>query len=173
VSDRIGRVRRLDTDAARERAVDTLSGLQDQMAEITAVQKKQAALRVDGAAAGDTVEVTVDARGRLVRAVIDKSFLDDHDFEELGGCIVEAAQAAGGEAEQRVAEMMAPINERHRSFPSFSEIFAGLPEVRDLMPPGLDVFGAAPPPGQEGSSVSAGDGVDDGDSGADFPTVRR
>lgn len=86
------------------------------------VQKKRAALTVDARAAEGAVEVTVDARGQLVSIVIDKSYLDDHDFDELGGHIIEATRRAAGEAEQRVAEMLAPINERDKSFPAFSDI---------------------------------------------------
>jgi DNA-binding protein YbaB len=159
----------LGGEEARERAVDALARLRDQVAEITAMQKKRAALRVDGVAADGTVEVTVDASGRLVRAEVDKSFLDDHDFEELGGCLVEAAQAAAGDAAGQVAEMMAPINERHRLLGSFSDLVEGLPDVGDLLPPGSEVLGVAGPRG-EGSLVG---GDDDGDVGAGFPTVTR
>jgi hypothetical protein len=70
-----------------------------------------------------------------------------------------------------VAQMMAPINERHRSFPSFSDIVEGLPDRGDLMPPGLDMFGAAAPRGVA-SSVSSTSGEDDVHGGTDFPTVR-
>ena len=167
----IGEVRGLDGAAARERAVDVLAGLRDQVADIAGVQKKQAALSVNGAAAEGTVEVTVDARGQVIKTVIDGSFLDDHDFEELGDYVTEAARAAAGDAGRQVAQMMAPINERHRLFPSLSDIVEGLPDRGDLMPPGLDMCGAAPRSG-EASSVSSTSGEGDGQGRTDFPTVR-
>jgi DNA-binding protein YbaB len=162
----------VSNDAAREQVGDMLSGLRDQLADIAAMQKKQAELTVDGKAADDTVKITVDARGQLVKTELDKSYLDDHEFEELAGHITEAAQAAAAEAGRRVAEMLAPINERHKTLPSFSEIVDGLPDLSDVMPPGLEMFG----PGsrrQEDSSVSSDARYDDGDGQAEFPTVRR
>lgn len=146
--------------------------MRDQLADIAAVQKKQAELKVDGQAAEGSVEVTVNARGQVVNAVIDKSYLDDHDFEDLAGHITEAAQAAAGEAGRRVAEMLAPINERHKNLPSFSDIVEGLPELSDVLPPGLDVFG----PGSRGgvaSAASAAARYDEGGAEREFPTVRR
>jgi DNA-binding protein YbaB len=163
----------LSNDAPREQAINLMAGLQSQMADIAAVQKKQAALRVDAQAAEGTVEVTVNAWGQLVKVVIDKSYLDDHDFDELGDCLVEAAQTAAQDAGQRVAELLAPINERQKSLPTFSEIVEGVPDPGDLMPPRLDGFMPAAP--WEGSSASSvGDGYDDGNEGdAEFPIVRR
>jgi DNA-binding protein YbaB len=153
--------------------MNALAGLQSQMADIAAVQKRQAALRVDAQAAEGTVEVTVNARGQLVKVVIDKSYLDDHDFDELGGCIVEAAQAAAEDAGRQVAEMLAPINERHKSLPTFSDIAEGVPSASDLTPPGLDGFMPVPPQ-EDAFESSAGDGYDHGnEGGAEFPIVRR
>jgi DNA-binding protein YbaB len=162
----------LSNDAARDRLDDALDSLQSQIADIAAMQKKQAALRVDAQAAEGTVAVTVNSRGQLVNIVIDESYLDDHDFDELGGHILEAAQEAAGEAGQRTAEMLAPINERGQSFPTFSEIAEGMPNLAGLMPPELADFieGA---PGKGPSGASADGGYDDGDDGAEFPTVRR
>lgn len=131
---------KLNNNAAGDRLGEVLARLRDQLAGIEAVQKEQAALVVCGRAAEGSVEVTVNARGQLVKAVIEKSFLDDHDFDELGDYITEAAQSAAADAARRVAEMLAPINERHNAFPSFSDIVAGLPDPRDVIPPGLEAF---------------------------------
>ncbi|MGE2817904.1 YbaB/EbfC family nucleoid-associated protein [Mycobacterium heidelbergense] len=160
----------MSNDAARDRVTDVLARLQDQLTDIAALQKKQAALRLNAQAADGTVEVTVDARGQLVKAVIDKSYLDDHDFEDLGDHITEAARAAAEDASRRVAEMLAPINERHKEFPSFSDIVENIPDPKDLVPPGLDAFVEAPR--RQEPAAPSGVGYDDrGD--ADFPTVRR
>jgi DNA-binding protein YbaB len=162
----------LSNEAARDRVDDVLSGLRDQLVDIAAVRKKQAALKVDAQAADGTVEVTVNAWGQLVKTVIDKSFLDDHDFDELGDYITEAAQAAAREAGQRVAQMMAPINERRSNFPSLSDIVEGIPDPGELMPPGLDGSGPARPPRENSSGAFADGRYDDGEEEGGFPTVR-
>ena len=163
----------MSTEAARDRVGDVLAGLRDQLADIAAMQKKLAALKVDGRAAEGSVEVTVNAQGQVVKTVIDKSYLDDHDFEDLGGHITEAAQAAAGEAGRRVAAIMAPINARHKNLPSVADIVDGLPELSDLMPPELDMFGLGPRRQEDSSVSSAGARYDDGDGEAELPTVRR
>jgi DNA-binding protein YbaB len=163
----------LSNDALRDGVTDVLGRLRDQLADIAAVQKKQAALKLSAQAADGTVEVTVNARGQLVNTVIDESYLDDHDIDELANFITEAAQAAATKAGQRVAEMMAPIAERQRSFPSFSDIVDGMPDVADLIPQGADTFGA-PAQRQDGRANPLGAIRDfDGDSDVEFPTVRR
>jgi DNA-binding protein YbaB len=158
-------------DVARERALDVVARLRDQVADIAAVGKRRAALRVEGVAAGGTVVVTVNAGGQLVKAVVDKSYLDDHEFEELGGHVVEAARSAAGEAAGRVEELMAPIAERHRGIPSFSELVDGLPDMGDVLS-GLEVAGGGRSAGG-GSGSSPVGGDDDGEGGAGFFTVRR
>lgn len=160
-------------DATRDRLAEVLAGLQDQLADMAAIRKKQAMLTVDGKAADDTVEVTVNAQGQLVKAVIDKSYLDDHDFEELGDHITEAAQAAAADAGRQLADMVAPINERHSKFPSFSDIVDGLPDPSDLIPPGLDAFGPDTRPRKNASACVPGARYDDGEGEAEFPTVKR
>jgi DNA-binding protein YbaB len=162
----------VSSDAARDRVVDVLARLRDQLSDFAAMQRKQAALELNAQAADGTVEVTVNARGQLIKTVIDNSYLDDHDFDELGGYITEAAQAAVQDVGQRVAEMLAPINERYRNFPTFSDIVEGIPDPSDLMPPGLDAF--APASQRQDTSVSsAGGRYDDGDGDGAFPTVKR
>lgn len=162
----------MDGDVARDQAGDMLSSMWDQLADIAAMQKKQAELKVDGTAADGTVQVTVNAHGQVIKTELDKSYLDDHGFEELGGHITEAAQAAAAEAGRRVAEMLAPINERHNELPSLSDIVDSMPDLSDVMPPGLEMFGPGSRP-QKDSSVSSDAKYDEGDGQAEFPTVRR
>jgi DNA-binding protein YbaB len=134
----------LGSDAAGDRVSDVLAGVRDQLADIASLLKKQAALRVDAQAADGAVQVTVDALGQLVKAVIDKSYLDDHDFDDLGGYIAEAAQAAARDAGRRVAAMLGPINERHKSFPSYSDIVEGGPGLdyySGMLKRAADLFG--------------------------------
>jgi DNA-binding protein YbaB len=134
----------LGNDAAGDRVTDVLAGVRDQLADIASLQKEQAALRVDARAADGAVQVTVDARGQLVETVIDKSYLDDHDFDDLGGYVTQAAQAAARDAGRRVAQMLGPINERHKSFPSYSDIVKGVPELdyySGMLKRAADLFG--------------------------------
>lgn len=147
-----------------------LAGLQNQLSDIAGLQKKQAALKLTAQAADGMVEVTVNSRGQVVTVVIDKSYLDDHDFEDLGDHVAEAAREAARDAAGHVAELLAPINERHKKFPSFSDIIEGLPDPKDLTPPGLDAV-AGVPQRREGVSLPGGL-YDDGDD-ADFPSLRR
>ena len=151
---------------------DALVRLQTQLGDIAAMQKQQAELKFNVQAADGTVEVTVDARGQLIKAVIDKSYLDDHDFDELGGYVTQAAQTAAQGVGQRVADLLAPLNERYGKLPKFSEIVEGLPDPADLFPPGLDAFA----PGRQrrdGDSVSSAGGLyGDGAGDGEFPTVK-
>lgn len=162
----------LSNEAAHGRMADVMAGLRDQLSDISAMQKKQAVLKFTAQAADGKVEATVDARGQLVKLVVDKSYLDNHDFENLGDHIAEAARAAAKGANRRVAEMLAPINERHKEFLLFSDVLKGVRHPKDLMPPELNAF-AGSPEGPEGSPASpAGGRYDDGGDAA-FPTVRR
>src|SRR6185437_7252337 len=119
---------------ARDEFTDVLARVQTQMADIAAVQKQQAALSVSAAAADQTVEVTVNAQGQLTKVVIDESYLDDHEFEDLGEAILQAARAAAQDAGRQVAELLAPIGEQHKSLPSFSDLVEGATNIGDLMP---------------------------------------
>lgn len=148
----------------RHQFTEVLAVVQEQMADIAAVHKKQAELTATGAAADGLVEVTVNAYGQLMKTVIDESYLDEYEFDELGDHITEAAEAAAREAARRMAEMMAPISERRKGLPSLSQVMEGAPDLRDLAPPWLDPFAAAQSPRTR-----------DDDSGEEtaFPTVRR
>jgi DNA-binding protein YbaB len=144
---------------------EVLAQVQEQMSDIAAVQRRQAELKATGESADGMVKVTVNAHGQLVETVIDESYLDEYEFEELSGHITEAAQTAAREAARRVAEMMAPITERRMALPSMSEIVEGAPDLRDFTPPWRDSFGVAEPRKD----------TDDRDGGDDttLPTVRR
>ena len=80
------------------------------MADIAAMQQKQAALTASAAVADGLVEVTVNAQGRLLKTAIDESYLDEHEFDELADHITEAARRAADDAAQRVSEMIVPIS---------------------------------------------------------------
>ena len=154
----------MTNDALRHQVTEVMALVEEQLADIAAVREKQRALTETGAAAENMVEVTVDVQGRVTKTVIDESYLGEHEFEELGDHITEAAQAAARQVEGRVAAMMAPISERRKALLGLSEIVEGVPDLRDLMPRWLDPFADAqlPPTSDE-------------DAGGEttFPTVRR
>ena len=128
----------MGNDAMRHQMSEVFGLLQEQMADIAAMQRKQAALTASAAVADGLVEVTVNAQGRLLKTAIDESYLDEHEFDELADHITEAAQRAADDAALRVSEMIVPISERRNAFPSLSEIVEGAPDLRDLMAGGLD-----------------------------------
>lgn len=135
------------------------------MADIAAVQQKQAELTATAASADGLVEVTVNAHGHLIKTEIAESYLDEYDFEELADHVTEAAQSAARAAADRAAELMAPITDRRRSLPGLSEVLDGAPDLRDLAPHALDPFAAA---------RARHDPDDDGRTNESaFPTVRR
>jgi DNA-binding protein YbaB len=144
---------------------DVLAQVQEQMADLAAVQRKQAELTASATAADGLVEVTVNAHGHLTQTVIDEAYLDEFEFSELADHITEATQAAIRKAATQMNEMLAPILERRRSLPGLSEVMDGAPDLRDFMPPAFE------------SSVVAARHTDrDGNDGTDesvFPTVRR
>lgn len=154
----------MSNDARRHQLTEVMALVQDQLADIAAAQKKQAELTESATVADGLVEVTVNAHGQLMKTVIDESYLDEHEFDELGDHITEAAQAAVREATRRVAEMLAPISERRKGLPSLSQVMEGAPDLRDLAPPWLDPFAVA-----QRSRTPDDDGSDD----TTFPTVRR
>jgi DNA-binding protein YbaB len=145
---------------------EVLALVQEQLADIAAVQKRQAVLTASCAVADGMVEVTVNAAGHVVKTVIDESYLDEHEFDELSDHITEAARAAAQDVARRLTDMMVPISERRQRFPSLSDIVEGAPDLRDLMPAWPPPTAMARPQQQD---------TDDGDSREDstFPTVRR
>jgi DNA-binding protein YbaB len=153
----------LSNDALRHEMTEVLALVQEQLAEIADVQKRQAELTATAAAADGLVEVTVNAAGHVINTEIDESYLEEHDFDELSDHITEAAQAAACHASQLAADMMGPINERRKRFPSLSDIVEGAPDLRELAPAWLQPPAAAP------RDVHDRDGHED----STFPTVRR
>jgi DNA-binding protein YbaB len=155
----------VSNDGLRHEMTEVLALVQEQMADIAAMQKRQAEITAKATVADGMVEVTVDAHGHLVETIIDESYLDEHEFEELADHVTEAAQAAVREVSRRIAELMVPISERRKRFPSLSEFIDGAPDLRDLVPPG---FGPVNEPGPRPDHVD-GDGREENT----FPTVRR
>jgi len=157
----------VSNDAARHELAEVLALAQEQMADLAVMQKKRAALTAHAAVADGTVEVTVNAQGLITRTVIDEAYLDEFDFADLGGYVTQAAQAAAQEVGRRSAELLVPLNERRKKFPSLSDIVDGAPDFRELM---NDVTMKLPDPDVKAPSPSPDDGWDDHTSYN--PTVR-
>jgi DNA-binding protein YbaB len=155
----------LSNDELRHEMTEVLALVQEQLADIAAVQKQQAELTATAATADGMVEVTVNAAGHVIKTVIDESYLDEHEFDELSDHITEAAQTAARDVARRATEMFVPINERRKRFPSLSEFIEGAPDLRDLVPAWPQPVAAAAPPRL--------DHDDDGREESAFPTVRR
>jgi DNA-binding protein YbaB len=155
----------LSNDELRHEMTEVLALVQEQMADMAALQKKQAELTATGAAADGLVEVTVNAQGRLVNTAIDENYLGEHEFDELADHITEAAQSAAQDAARQIADMMVPIGERRKRFPSLAEVVDGAPDLRDLVPSWPQPV-AAPGPRHDHDD-------DDGREDSAFPTVRR
>lgn len=151
----------MSNDGLRHQMTEVLALVGEQLADIAEVQKKQAVLTASAAAADGLVEVTVNAHGHVVKTAVDETYLDEYEFEELADHFTEAARAATREVGRRVSAMMAPISERRKALHSLSETVEGVPDLRELAPPGLDLFSVG------GTRRDAG-GDDTG-----FPTVRR
>jgi DNA-binding YbaB/EbfC family protein len=155
----------LNNDALRHEMTDVLALVREQMAEIAAMQKKQAELTATGEAADGMVEVTVNAQGQLLKTVIDESYLEEYEFEQLADHVTEAAQAAVRDVTHSMSEMMVPIGERRKRFPSLSEFIEGAPDLRELVPDWSQPVAS--------TSLRNQHGDDDGIQDSAFPTVRR
>ncbi|MFV8048814.1 YbaB/EbfC family nucleoid-associated protein [Mycobacterium sp. 48b] len=153
----------MSNDALRHQMTEVLALVQEQMADIAAVQRAQAQLTASAEAADGLVEVTVDARGHVVETVIDETYLDEYELEELGGHVTEAAQSAAQLVAQRSAALMMPIDERRRMMPSLSDIVDDAPDLRDLT---RSVYG------NDDEAVRASQPEDDDRDESAFPTVR-
>ncbi|WP_166906862.1 YbaB/EbfC family nucleoid-associated protein [Mycobacterium sp. DL440] len=153
----------MSNDALRHQMTEVLALVSEQMADIAAVQREQEQLTARAEAADGLVEVTVDARGHVIETVIDESYLEEYELEELGGHVTAAAQSAAHIVAQRAAALMMPISERRKMLPSLSDIVDGAPDLRDLTDA---VFGH-----EDAAAQAHAPERDDRDESA-FPTVR-
>ncbi|MEV0672984.1 YbaB/EbfC family nucleoid-associated protein [Mycobacterium sp. NPDC050441] len=145
----------MDNDAARHELIDALALVQEQMADLAAVETARAGLYSAASTAEGTVTVTVDAYGVVIETAVSESYFDDHDLADLGHHITAAAQNATRDVERKVAELLAPLAQRREEMPSLSDIIDGAPDIRDLLSTVV--------------TVPHGDGEQEPD---DYPTVR-
>ncbi|WP_166906855.1 YbaB/EbfC family nucleoid-associated protein [Mycobacterium sp. DL440] len=145
----------MDHDAARHELIDALALVQEQLADLAAVETARAELYSTARTADGTVAVTVDADGVVIGTAVDESYFAEHDLADLGSYITAAAQDAARDVERKVSELFAPLAQRRAEMPALSDIVEGAPDIRVLL----------------SSRVTAphGDGEEAPD---DFPTVR-
>lgn len=154
----------VSNDSIRNEFSEVLALVQEQMRDLSNIQQQRSTMTASATAADGMVEVTVNAQRTVVETVVDESYLEDHDFAELGGHITSAAQAAVRQLDKRSEALLAPMNERRKAVSEISGNVIGLPGFREAL-----------------AEVSAmGDSLqsqpkrtdNDGDVDSSFPTIK-
>lgn len=154
----------MSNDSIRNEFSEVLALVQEQMRDLSNIQQQRSTMTASATAADGMVEVTVNAQRTVVETVVDESYLEDHDFAELGGHITSAAQAAVRQLDKRSEALLAPMNERRKAVSEISGNVIGLPGFREAL-----------------AEVSAmGDSLqsepkqtdNDGDVDSSFPTIK-
>jgi len=158
----------MDVNKARRDLADVMALVEDQMRDLRTIKQKQSALTVTATAARGTIEVTVDPRGRLTEIRIDESYLDDNEFSELAGHIIDAAREAAEEVNRRMTELMEPALQRRRQITAMSGAAADLPDFTELM---SILESSASDQGSQRGAVN-GDDHDEREDVSPTPTVR-
>jgi DNA-binding protein YbaB len=153
-----------ENDALSHDFANVLSLVQDQMRELSQMQKKRSALAAKATAAGGTIEVIVDARCVVTEVMIDESYFDDYELADLGGYVTGAAQAAAREVERLASALIAPLTARREEISGLSGALVNVPGFNEAMsslkPAAL--LGDEPGPHDDG----------DGDGDVSSPVVR-
>jgi DNA-binding protein YbaB len=105
---------------------------QEQLANIAAIQRQQAALTATASVADGMVQVSVNARGAVIETRIDHDYLDECAVEDLGHDITDAAQQAALTVRRRASALMEPLMEPRAALRSLSEIISGARDLRDF-----------------------------------------
>ncbi|MGE0219990.1 YbaB/EbfC family nucleoid-associated protein [Mycolicibacterium sp.] len=123
----------MSDDSARHLFADAMGLLQEQMREMAEIEERRATLTAKGTAADGTVEVSVDPQGMVSGVAIDESYLDDYEFDELGGHILAAAQAAARDMERQSRELLAPLVERRMALTDLSTSIGDAPQFSEML----------------------------------------
>ncbi len=124
----------MDNDTARHELIDALALVQEQFADLAAVEAERAALSATGTGADGTVTVTVDSRGIVIHTAVSETYLDEYDLADLG--VVHHGRRPGCDARHRADEWrnsLAPLAQRREQMPSLSDIVEGAPDIRNLL----------------------------------------
>ncbi|WP_197376633.1 YbaB/EbfC family nucleoid-associated protein [Mycolicibacterium baixiangningiae] len=156
----------MSNDSIRNDFGQVLALVQEQMRDLSNIQQQRSTMMAKATAADGMVEVTVNAQRTVVKTVVDESYLEDHEFTDLGGHITSAAQAAVRQLDKRSEALLAPMNERRKAVSEISGNVIGLPGFREALAEVTamgDAMQAQPKPTEN-------DG--DGDVDSSFPTIR-
>jgi DNA-binding protein YbaB len=154
----------VSNDSIRNDFGQVLALVQEQMRDLSNIQQQRSTMMAMATAADGMVEVTVNAQRTVVKTVVDESYLEDHEFAELGGHITSAAQAAVRQLDKRSEALLAPMNERRKAVSEISGNVIGLPGFREALAEVSamgDSLQSEPKPTEN-----------DGDDGSSFPTIR-
>ena len=154
----------MSNESIRNEFGQVLALVQEQMRDLSNIQQQRSTMVARATAADGTVEVTVNAQRTVVKTVVDESYLEDHEFAELGGHVTSAAQAAVRQLDKRSEAMLAPMNERRKAVSEISGNVIGLPGFREALAE-VSAMGdslQSPPTPTES----------EGDDGSSFPTIR-
>jgi DNA-binding protein YbaB len=157
----------VSNDLMRSELGEVLALVREQMSDLSNVQQQRSSLVATASVAGGLVEVTVDAQRMVTRTVVHESYLDEHEFSELGGHVTSAARAAVRALDQRAQALLAPMNDRRKAVSHIAGNVIDVPGVREALAE-VSAMGDALNPQSE--TVENHD-VDRGD-GSLFPTVR-
>src|SRR4051812_42171167 len=139
--------------------------VEEQMRDLAEIQEKRSALTATAVAADGAVEVTIDAERRVSGIVIDESYLEDFEFTELGGHIIDASRAALADLEARAAALLEPLTRRREAINALPNPLTDAPDFQTAI---KGLFSAGFPPG----AGEAGHSSEDDEDSA-YPTVRR
>jgi DNA-binding protein YbaB len=154
----------VSNESIRNEFGQVLALVQEQMRDLSNIQQQRSTMLAKATAADGTVEVSVNAQRTVVKTVVEESYLDDHEFGELGGHITSAAQEAVRQLDKRSEAMLAPMNERRKAVSEISGNVIGLPGFREALAE-VSAMGdslQSPPKTRE----------NDGDDAPSFPTIR-
>ena len=104
----------------------------EQLADIAAVQRRQAALSATATVADGMVQVSVNARGIVIDTRIDHDYLDEYDVEDLGRHITDAARQAAATVQRRASALMEPLMRHRADLPPLSQIISGAADLLDF-----------------------------------------
>lgn len=158
----------MSNETIRNELGEVLALVQEQMRDLSNIQQQRSTMAATATAADGTVEVTVNAQRTVVKTVVDESYLDDHEFTELGVHITSAAQAAVRQLDKRSQALLAPMNERRKAVSEISGNVIGLPGFREALAEVSamgDSVHAQPHPQPTETET-------DSDDGSSFPTIR-
>lgn len=156
----------MDNDRLSEDFGEVMALVDEQMRDLAVMQEKRKALMATATAARGTVEVSVDAHKVVTAVEVDDAYLEEFEFDDLGGFVVAAAQAAAREVDRQGAALLAPLSERREAISGMSGAVE-VPEFGDILSRLRSFTGG--PVADQGS----GDVHEDLEDASSYPVVVR